>query len=63
MDLSYSGGDPTLVHMFLQLEVEDANAEPEEMHFDFFGDRLTFGRREFCLITGLRFGVAPPFLP
>lgn len=62
LDLAMSGHDPMLVNMFLQMEVSATNAEPDELYFDVYGHALCFGRREFCLITGLRFGP-PSSLP
>lgn len=65
LDLSMTGHDPLLVNMFLQREVYVTNAEPDELYFDVYGHSLCFGRREFCIITGLRFGPTSslPCLP
>ncbi|KAI3692558.1 hypothetical protein L6452_32375 [Arctium lappa] len=63
LELTNIGQDPILVHMFLQLEVEVANADPEELHFDVCGNHMHFVHREFCLVTGLIFIPTPSFLP
>ncbi|KAI3702532.1 hypothetical protein L6452_28272 [Arctium lappa] len=62
LELTNIGQDPILVHMFLQLEVEVASAEPEEMYFNVCGNLMHFGRREFCIVTGLLFGPTPSLL-
>lgn len=65
LDLAMTSHDPLLVNMFLQMEASATNAEPDELYFDVYGHSICFGRREFCLITGLRFGPTSslPSLP
>ncbi|KAI3748101.1 hypothetical protein L6452_10971 [Arctium lappa] len=63
LELTNIGQDPILVHMFLQLEVDVANADPEELYFNVCGSHMRFGRLEFCLVTGLCFGPKPSLPP
>ena len=48
-----------LLTMFLQRQVPVQGALPEELHFSIGGHIRRFGREEFMLVTGLRFGPRP----
>lgn len=51
--------DPLLVLMFLQCEVERQDGGEHEMFYEVCGHTHRYGRKEFCLITGFRFGDIP----
>ncbi|KAE8699542.1 3-ketoacyl-CoA thiolase 5, peroxisomal [Hibiscus syriacus] len=58
--LGCTGGDAMLTHLFLQTMTNDLPERiqrgDEEIWFHFPPAYTCFGREEFCLITGLRFG-------
>ncbi|KAE8685736.1 hypothetical protein F3Y22_tig00111095pilonHSYRG00972 [Hibiscus syriacus] len=60
LKVQYPGGDAMLTHMFLQTMTRDLpdtiQRRDEEIWFDFPLAYTCFGREEFFLITGLRFG-------
>ena len=59
LDVTMHGGDPMLIHMFMQRQIEVSNADVEELYYDIGGHIRRFGREEFLLVTGLRFGPQP----
>ncbi|KAE8676793.1 Ethylene-responsive transcription factor 1 [Hibiscus syriacus] len=60
LKVQHPGGDAMLTHLFLQTMTsnlpETIQRRDEEIWFDFPPAYTCFGREEFCLITGLRFG-------
>ncbi|KAE8716010.1 COBRA-like protein 5 [Hibiscus syriacus] len=60
LKVQHPGGDAMLTHLFLQTMTRDLpdtiQRRDEEIWFDFPPAYTCFGREEFCLITGLRFG-------
>ncbi|KAK0585140.1 hypothetical protein LWI29_023919 [Acer saccharum] len=46
----------TVVHGVLLREIRIEGATENELFISFGGKKARFGRREFCLVTGLRFG-------
>lgn len=56
LDIQSKYGDPLLIHMMLQTQFFPEGALTDEMWFRVGGHELRFGREEFCLITGFRFG-------
>ena len=60
LKVQHPGGDAMLTHLFLQTMTSDLpetiQRRDEEIWFDFPPAYTCFGREEFCLITGLRFG-------
>ncbi|KAJ9548396.1 hypothetical protein OSB04_020939 [Centaurea solstitialis] len=56
LDIQSKYGDPLLIHLMLQTQFFPEGALADEMWFRIGGHELRFGREEFCLITGFRFG-------
>ncbi|KAE8712815.1 hypothetical protein F3Y22_tig00110223pilonHSYRG00073 [Hibiscus syriacus] len=60
LKVQHPGEDAMLTHLFLQTMTSDLpdtiQRRDEEIWFDFPPAYTCFGREEFCLITGLRFG-------
>ncbi|KAE8654177.1 hypothetical protein F3Y22_tig00117056pilonHSYRG01052 [Hibiscus syriacus] len=60
LKVQHPGGDAMLTHLFLQTMTRDLldtiQRRDKEIWFDFPPAYTCFGREEFCLITGLRFG-------
>nr|GEV42397.1 uridine kinase-like protein 4 [Tanacetum cinerariifolium] len=56
LDVQFTDKDPSLVHLILQTEYIPQQPKNDEMLFRIGGHELRFGREEFCLITGFRFG-------
>ncbi|GJU35261.1 phospholipase-like protein [Tanacetum coccineum] len=63
LDVQHTGGDPQLTHLILQTQVFHDPPTPDEMWFDIGGHKIRFSRKEFCLVTGLRFGSDSHILP
>ena len=59
LQLEDDSADPLLFPMFLQCQVHPDNVGEHEMLFDVCDHIHRFGREEFCLITGFRFGTIP----
>lgn len=55
LDITCTNSDPSLVHLLLQLQLPQPNTA-QHMMFMVGGRQLKFGREEFLLVTGLRFG-------
>lgn len=55
LDLQCDNRDPSLIHLILQTEFVPEH-EVDYLMFSVAGQQLTFTRRDFCLITGFRFG-------
>lgn len=51
--------DPLLLRHFLQCEIDHESAGEHGMCYDVSGHIHRYGREEFCLITGFRFGEIP----
>ncbi|GKA87973.1 uridine kinase-like protein 4 [Tanacetum coccineum] len=60
LDVQMMTKDPRLVHLILQTEYIPEQPKNDEILFRVGGHELRFGREEFCLITGLRFGTIKP---
>ncbi|PWA81673.1 phospholipase-like protein [Artemisia annua] len=57
LDVPYASNDSLLMHYVLQHQVSVSNMCPDFPIIYHIGDHyLQFGRKEFCLITGFRFG-------
>ncbi|PWA41649.1 phospholipase-like, Aminotransferase-like mobile domain protein [Artemisia annua] len=57
LDVPYTSNDSLLMHYVLQHQVSVSNLSPDFPIIYHIGDHyLQFGRKEFCLITGFRFG-------
>lgn len=56
LDVRNTSNDPSLVHLILQTQMYCPSARHDVLIFHVGGQTLRFGPREFCLITGLRFG-------
>nr|XP_043628183.1 uncharacterized protein LOC122599696 isoform X2 [Erigeron canadensis] len=61
LQVQHPNGDPLLCHLILQSMIDDVPPEglawhPSDMWFHFPPAYTRFGREEFCLVTGLRFG-------
>ncbi|KAK2646179.1 hypothetical protein Ddye_021374 [Dipteronia dyeriana] len=54
-EMKFSGG---IIHRLLLKELHH-NSPTDEMHFMLGNQSVRFSKVEFCLITGLRFGVVP----
>ena len=52
-------GDPLLIVLFLQQQVQVTNPNPETLYFRIGPHLRLFGRREFMLMTGLPFDILP----
>ena len=58
MDIPTPNGDPLLVHTMMLHEVRSqALARAGRFGFDVQGIQVQYGSTEFCLITGLKFGL------
>lgn len=58
LDISTAYGDPLLIHLMLQTQIHP-DPESTDMWFRVGDYELRFGQKEFCLITGFRFGQVP----
>ena len=58
LDISFWGNDSHLMHYVLQHQVKVSNIpfDSPPLQFKIGNELLEFGRKEFCLITGFRFG-------
>ena len=58
LDIPFSTNDSSLMHYVLQHQVKVSNISSDSppLQFQIGGHLLEFGRKEFCLITGFRFG-------
>ncbi|PWA64404.1 phospholipase-like protein [Artemisia annua] len=58
LDIRFCDNDSRLMHYVLQHQVKVSNIsfDSPPLQFKFGDDLLEFGRKEFCLITGFRFG-------
>nr|XP_043636356.1 uncharacterized protein LOC122607447 [Erigeron canadensis] len=64
LQLQQTRGDPALTHLFLQLQPIGIQRGEQEFWFYFPPFHYArFGREEFCLVTGLRFGRHDSFGP
>ena len=54
-----SRGDPLLIVLFLQQQVQVTNPDPETLFFSIGPHTRRFGPAEFMLLTGLPFGSRP----
>ncbi|PWA95504.1 uridine kinase-like protein [Artemisia annua] len=57
LDVQLTYKNPSLVHLILQTEYIPEQPKNDEILFRVGGHELRFGREEFCLITGFRFGT------
>ncbi|PWA82616.1 uridine kinase-like protein [Artemisia annua] len=60
LDVQLTYKNPSLVHLILQTEYIPEQPKNDEILFRVGGHELRFGREEFCLITGFRFGTIKP---
>ena len=58
LDIRFCDNDCPLMHFVLQHQVKVSNISSDSppLQFKIGDDLLEFGRKEFCLITGFRFG-------
>ncbi|KAL4563910.1 hypothetical protein LXL04_027958 [Taraxacum kok-saghyz] len=57
-DVDEPHGDPSLVHAMMMHEIRSPHLiEEKRFGFDLLSFQVEFGDREFCLITGFRFGA------
>lgn len=56
-DFQCKHGDPLLVHVMLQRQIPGCGERGDEIWFHARNMDVKFGREEFCLITGMRFGA------
>ncbi|PWA72531.1 phospholipase-like protein [Artemisia annua] len=58
LDIMFSDNDCSVMHYVLQHQVKVSNIsfDSPPLQFKIGGHLLEFGRKEFCLITGFRFG-------
>ena len=58
IDMSTPNGDPMLCHLIMLHEVRDVEVvRARRFQFELQGRVVEYGETEFCLISGLRFGL------
>ncbi|GJT00239.1 phospholipase-like protein [Tanacetum coccineum] len=58
LNVPFKDHEPFLIHSMLlnQQEVDEYHTEHRDLQFNVYNYILKFGRREFCICTGLKFG-------